>query len=193
MLKDANYLFNSGYMSLHALSDRIVSRSPSEIRIALFNLASSVKNMFDFSKAAETVIPLAYGREGTMNAIAFHKNVDNHPPNYTVRNKTKYCELHGKIGHSTEECTTLKKLQRLGWEKKKSAAINKVELADKDPLQEIKDSLYFSSYDLPISSNPFIKTAKILGNSIPLLIDTGADLSLVSKHILPPKKRKFKE
>ena len=78
-----------------------------------------------------------------------------------------------------------KKLQRLGSEKKKSAAINKVELADKDPLQEIKDSLYFSSYDLPISSNPFIKTAKILGKSIPLLIDTGADLSLVSKHILP--------
>ena len=49
MMKDATYLFDRNYMSMEAIADKIIARSPSEIRIALWSLAGQSTNIFDFS------------------------------------------------------------------------------------------------------------------------------------------------
>lgn len=186
MMKDANYLFDNGYMSLHALADRIISRSPSEIRIALFNAAGSAKNMFDFSKAAEKVIPLAFGREGSMNAVRFQPMKTYKQKKPADNRKDKFCELHGKLGHSTDECSTLTKLKKLGWEKNTTlSSTNMVESDKNESNDEVNQSFYFSFSSLNNIVNPFSITGMIKDSKIPILIDTGADLSLVSKTLLP--------
>lgn len=82
----------------------------------LVDASGLVKNMFDLSKEAEKVVPLAYGKERSINNInnidANRSKVKKQPFN------TKVCELHGKKGHSTEECLILKKLKARGWIKK---------------------------------------------------------------------------
>jgi hypothetical protein len=47
MLREATYLFENSYMSLDAIVDRLIQRSPPEIRITLWSLAGQTTDMFD--------------------------------------------------------------------------------------------------------------------------------------------------
>ena len=95
MMKDANYLYK-GYMSLHVLTNLIISRSLSEIRIALFNSANMAKGMLDFAKAAEKVVPLSYNREGIINTITTQIDRNEVYKKHATGRKEKYCEIHDK-------------------------------------------------------------------------------------------------
>ena len=185
MMRDANYLFENGYMSLLALVDRIISRSPSEIRITLWNSSGVSKNMFEFSKAVDKVIPLVYGKEGSMNAVETSINRAEIKKAFGGKPNNKYCDLYGRKGHSTEECITLKKLGKSGWTKKEFPVINRVEPEGNDKYDEVKQVFFYSFKATSSLKNPFFLTGKILEKNIPILIDTGADITLASKHLLP--------
>lgn len=183
-MKDATFLYNNSYMSLNALADRIISRSPSEIRIALWNSAGNFNNMFDFAKAAERVIPLAYGKEDSMNSMEVQmQQVKTFKSEYAY----KFCELHGKKGHNTEECLTLKKLMKLGWSKNKSSGTNTNRAENKDFMEnkKINFSNYFSCHSNFFYKNPFLLKGNIENNIVSILIDTDADLTLISTMHLP--------
>lgn len=66
MMSGATYLPNKNYIWLETVADKIISRSPPEIRIALWSIVGSTHSMFGFAKAAERVSSLAYRREGSM-------------------------------------------------------------------------------------------------------------------------------
>ncbi|KAI5175959.1 hypothetical protein PAEPH01_2213 [Pancytospora epiphaga] len=60
MLKDAAYFENIGYMSLDALVDRIITRSPPEVRITLWQFSGAINSIFDLSKLVERIIPSSF-------------------------------------------------------------------------------------------------------------------------------------
>ena len=99
-------------MSLHALTNLIISRSLSEIRIALFNSANMAKGMLEFAKAAEKVVPLSYSREGIINTITTQIDRNEVYKKHATGRKEKYCEIHDKSWHSTDECNILTKLKK---------------------------------------------------------------------------------
>jgi hypothetical protein len=198
MIKEATYLFEHGYMSLQALSDRIISRSPSEIRIALWSLAGQSKDMFEFTKAVEKVIPLAYGREGSMNFVNSNDNNNQNNISHINFSKShfnkgskikseKVCDLHGRRGHTTEECFSLKKLKQKGWSLREPKSMNVVSKVEESEEKEINSTFYFSFKNLNNNKhcNPFLVPGSIGCEKIKLLVDTGADLTLISDKLLP--------
>lgn len=47
MVNDGKYLHERKYMSLEAVSDKIIERSPSEIRAIIWQAAASINSIFD--------------------------------------------------------------------------------------------------------------------------------------------------
>lgn len=132
MIKEATYLYDNDYMSFRALFDRIILRSPPEIRISLWNVREKISNFFEFSKAVVKIIPLAYGSQGGINLTK--KNKDRKKP----LNQGKWCDIHGSTGHSTLECYTIKKLRENGW-----ARSNQVKSAKLDENSNKENLNYF--------------------------------------------------
>jgi hypothetical protein len=191
MLNDANYLLETSYMSLNALADRIISRSPSEIRTALWSLAGQVDNFFEFIKQAEKVVPLAYGKEGSMRInvtqqINFSKTFKKAGRSL---NSKKWCEFHRNNSHSTEMCLTLKKIKEQGWTKNEGPKLNVARCESRDDhisgSEEINSNFYLRLFSEKLCTNPFLVKGNIEGKETRILLDTGADLTLIPLHILP--------
>ncbi|KAM0679567.1 hypothetical protein GINT2_002196 [Glugoides intestinalis] len=187
MMRDASYLFEQGYMSLQAVADRMISRSPPEIRIALWNIAGVAQNMFDFSKAAEQVIPLAYGKEVSMSNQAQVNFVKKKNFPGSSKSQKKWCEVHGEKGHTTQECLTIRKLKEKGWRQQRPTANTvKTEKKDEESKEDSNYYYYFSAQDAGNKfTNPFLITGKLNQKKAKILLDTGADLTLLPAAALP--------
>lgn len=116
-----------------------------------------------------------------MNSVDVQLNRASISRRSDAKSNKKICELHGKKGHSTEECLTLNKISKMGCMRKNSTA-NCIETEDHLEKQKLNGSFYYSFNFLKTCKNLFLMTGTL--QSIPILIDTGADPSLVSKYLL---------
>ncbi|KAI5148531.1 hypothetical protein ENBRE01_0392, partial [Enteropsectra breve] len=203
MLKDASYLSDRGYMSFDALTDRIITRSPSEIRIALWQAAGHMGSIFDLIKVAEKIIPLTFGKPAIptasdintsqeFNRVQFFK-----PKNITKHSAItkKWCKIHGECFHSTKECRKLRSLNSNRHQVDYSTSNNAVLYdSDENDINKSQSSYYFSSTqilksDFPVLNSPFKRTTVINGKQYKILIDTGADTSLIPKDLVTKEHR----
>ena len=200
MMNDASYLFNRGYMSFDALSDRIISRSPPEIRSAIWQAASSLRSIFDLSKVVERVVPLAFGKDGLMAAkvkFSVSQASSNTGPRKANNKSSFFCHLHGHGSHSSDRCYKLKEMRL----RKKPFVSNVVADTDSNSGPEEKEMNSSYPYIFPMlyscvnSKNPFYTEACVFGLQAKVLIDTGADVSLIPERLVKSScfSRSFKE
>lgn len=114
MVNDGKYLQERKYMSLEAISDKIIERSPPEIRTILWHAAPTVNSIFDISIAAEKIVPLVYGRNGFIEELKSANQLkvqqENNPNQqekaivtYKTSGKANNCIIHGTGSHSSIE------------------------------------------------------------------------------------------
>ncbi|KCZ73926.1 hypothetical protein H311_05113, partial [Anncaliia algerae PRA109] len=126
--------YNKQYLPSEALVDIVISKSPKEIKTLLWQAKLNGKNWIEVVKMAEELACLAYNDEMKVQKNSdlekFNQKKSDEEiieinkiekSNYDIgKNKNyniKKCILHGKCRHSTEECFSIKKLEKNGWSK----------------------------------------------------------------------------
>lgn len=108
VVKDGGYLHEVGYLSLDAVTDRIIARSPPELRAVLWLTAERITNMFEFSREVEKIAPFAYDDYSSKNVNGEHITYSTDQKRPTTSNnmnrKGNYCLVHGRCAHCSEEC-----------------------------------------------------------------------------------------
>ena len=180
MIDDATRIKEGGIINLRSLAKQFIVRCPPEMKAYLFQAAYS--SWDEFIKSAENAVWMAYPDKIPSAA-------DFIPQSYVVAptskrkwsNKLeKFCAIHGKNGHSSEECKTIAKLESAGWRRNKKSENRSINSIEEDS-EENKNSLNYSS-----PKNPFYKRISINKGKKHLgLIDTGADVSLINIENLP--------
>ncbi|KAF9761607.1 Retrovirus-related Pol polyprotein from transposon, partial [Nosema granulosis] len=104
------------------------------------------------------------------------------------RRPQPYCEIHGYKGHSSDECRTLQYRLKEGWRRPKE--VRRIDHNETtEDLQDEKEAYnkadYIYSINAICSNNPFFVTALFFGRLTNCLIDTGADVSLIHKDMIP--------
>lgn len=184
MLNGAKFLHDRGYMSLEAVSHKIIQRSPPEIRTVLWAKSNSIRNIFELSIQAESIIPLAYGSNGSIakaNEVLLQANAVN---NSSMRQQDqKFCLIHGNGSHDSKSCKLIQK-ERNRFNERKSA---KTSDSRHKSFSEINSFEYSScKIDTVNFKNPFRTEGIINSDTRTILIDTGADKSFA--HISVVKK-----
>ncbi|KAM0677712.1 hypothetical protein BDAP_001704 [Binucleata daphniae] len=107
---------------------------------------------------------------------------------------TQYCKYHGTCNHNSEKCRILKDIKKNGFDIiKKSSKINNIETVDSEDTSETNinkdNNLSYSrlKHNVPSifihktkNKNPFYITVLIDNKPVSVLLDTGADVSLMS-------------
>ncbi|MGL5707633.1 MAG: retroviral-like aspartic protease family protein [Aeromonas sp.] len=179
LLRDATAIFEKKMMSNETLAQMIVTKSPSEIKALLYQTALSVSSWDAFVQKAEEVSWIAFPDKMLTRVEENRKSNPNMNRPFKKRMK-KFCVLHGEGSHSTRECKRLDEMLEL--ERKdinsKKKNVYEVEI-DREPGAENKNSFIYSHFSK--NSNPFFIYGAVKGNSIKILLDTGADISLIPK------------
>ncbi|KAI5151210.1 hypothetical protein ENBRE01_1972, partial [Enteropsectra breve] len=195
LLKDAKMINLTKGISTSHLMRQVIARVPAGIKSILLHNAQSGSSWDEFLKQGEDAAWMAFpekitGRisstngdmsENQCNAF-FKKNQQRAGPS------RRYCHLHGEGSNSTKFCKVIQQLEKQGWKKTTSnKSINQVEISEE--IEESGDNKMINNYSTCLHSintisNPFFYTARFNGQEIPVLIDTGADVSLINiKHI----------
>lgn len=196
MIQDANYLCERNYMSIHAIIDKLIIRSPPDIRSIIIHSTGEVTSIHEISKIIERILPLTYSKNG-QNIISdvqkvstskfSEKNFKAGKTNST-NSLIRYCELHGKCNHNTNECRTIKTLEEKGWKRFKNIRETSVEdVVEESNSFNKNNSFYIFNNIKAIKhlNNPFMQTGEINSKKIQILIDSGADTSLFNIKHLP--------
>lgn len=155
MIEDSKYLEERQYMSLETIADKIIARSPPEIRSILWSQKITINNVFDLSISAESFVPLAYGRAGLLSEVKEPVTEINRTSSYSRKpnpqavdqnGNPKSCLIHGIGSHNSDNCKIILR-EKARFEKKRkyfNTAESKVD-------EEIK----FSTYSLQCNKVPF--------------------------------------
>ncbi|KAI4293168.1 hypothetical protein PAPHI01_2442 [Pancytospora philotis] len=111
---------------------------------------------------------------------------------------SKRCPLHGP-GHSQQECYTFKQLRDQGYSFNRQSSLTNACEASEEPFDlraeesnksdmPYHSSTYSTGACKSISHNPFRRWGNIQGKHVPVLIDTGADTSIINQDLLHPAK-----
>ncbi|KAI5182010.1 hypothetical protein NEOKW01_2150, partial [Nematocida sp. AWRm80] len=183
MMRDASYLSQHNYLSVAAIVDQIIIRSPAELRTTLWQVASDLNNVYELSKAVEKILPLAYSQEGSMaheqvnaNKMAFNRN-----NNINNNSEKKWCALHGKTYHDTDSCITIQTLRKRQSEKKAMKSQFKKEFIKDDSNYSFTSKCFNSESKC---NNPFVTKAIVQKRIFDCILDTGADTSFIPRHCL---------
>lgn len=96
--------------------------------------------------------------------------------------------MHGQCSHESKDCRAIKYLKNLEY-KIYSSLRNINEEKDEETENEKKkfnfSYLYFNKQKIENFKNPFLLKCKIFNRIVPLLIDTGADRSILNIKFIP--------
>lgn len=104
-----------------------------------------------------------------------------------ISEKQKFCEAHGEFSHSSNECKVMIRLKSRGWIKrnKKLQEIKKTAEENSNNNKSFEYSFVSSFPSKREHKNPFIIKSEIFKKRVSTLIDTGADLTILNKRVLP--------
>jgi hypothetical protein len=209
MLRQATTICERKVITPNALAEMVAHKAPAEIRALLFQTSKSVTTWEQFVQVAEELAPIAYrdkilarveshvkkdfrkaeqtrggSRDQHFRQQYFsqeRRNVNGAPPRNQGQGKF-YCQLHGFGSHKTSQCDQVtemvkKEKARLGIRTVESDAVEEKEDNASMEVQNKNVIYYFTR--LGATKNPFFIKGEIGGRTRTILLDTGADVSLV--------------
>ncbi|KAI5149382.1 hypothetical protein ENBRE01_0870 [Enteropsectra breve] len=193
-LKDASILNRVQYLSVEALKDIISNKVPGHLKPTIRQAGQANKSWQEFMKyMEENVLPtmISINNCGVDSNASIHveggfSSVKTSSYKKQEKNRSQKCPIHG-LGHSENSCFVIKKLKQQGYSLKKNFSyqnsnVNAID-DDEDESKNISSSSFnYKNYKL---KNPFMKKGLVYENEAPILIDTGADTSIVNKKFIP--------
>ncbi|KAF9762051.1 Retrovirus-related Pol polyprotein from transposon 17.6 [Nosema granulosis] len=107
--------------------------------------------------------------------------------NMGVRN---VCDLHGRCTHNTKQCATLARLREKEWRRHQEVNLirNEPETDEyegEEELDDINKEDFIYSINYTTLGNPFFIKGQLFGLQRDCLIDTGADVSIIHRKMIP--------
>ena len=200
LLSEARILKETKGISESHLMRQIISRAPAGLKSHLIGIARSGIEWEGFLRSAEEEAWVVFPEMivGSIEEQKENNSVDinnimrdkNHRNNFNKNNGKKwFCHLHGEGNHSTKFCEIIKTLESKGWVRKGRNIANIQEISEeKENLNKFNSSYNICNHKLGTGNrqhNPFHRLGRLKGKNIPVLLDTGADVSLIHKDLLP--------
>ncbi|KAI5150401.1 hypothetical protein ENBRE01_1475 [Enteropsectra breve] len=188
LLKDAKLINATKGINATHLMRQVIARSPAGIKSILIQTAQSGATWEDFLKQGEDAAWMAFPEKITGRITDETMYQNDTRCNAIKRNAgpaaKRFCHLHGEGNHSTKFCKVIQQLEKKGW--KRESSTNSMRAVEEEENEDIKD---INNYSLCVNElkahyNPFFVDAFFNGKTIPVLIDTGADISLINERFL---------
>ncbi|MGL6009302.1 MAG: retroviral-like aspartic protease family protein [Culicoidibacterales bacterium] len=195
LLKDARVVKETRGVSIEHVMRQIIARSPAGLKSLLLQLAQSSVKWEEFLQHTENSAWVAFpekiiGRveqqvevESEVRKIGVSKSIKGRLKSSNDKHydkKSWYCHFHGEGDHSTKFCKVVQKLEAKGW--KRGSMEKNVRAIEEE--KDLLNDLHYSSSIKNTEKNPFFIEGEINGKNIPLIIDTGADVSIINKNLL---------
>jgi hypothetical protein len=198
MLTIADNLFQRKALGETSLIKFVIARCPEVLRPMLIKYTREDGEWYLFLREARENNWIAFGDNDNNNALqAPTENIfainsrrftRSKPSNTQPNQGNKWCDIHGKCYHATNDCKTLRTIKKLNLKVMKDGkvlALTEDEYAQRDQEPENKND-YAYLFSLCKYINDFLINVKI-GNSpnYLALLDTGADVSVIQKTLVP--------
>jgi hypothetical protein len=188
LLNTGTRLFEQSLMNTSALVQVLIGKCPDNIKGLLFQAMEQCKDWSSFIQRAEQVAWLAFPDKLLNRVSVSEKTKKPKPPRMK-----RWCELHGEGTHDTEYCKVLKLIKSKGWNKSKNVAAVHVAVPEEKALEEEEDSsikTHFYSQCSISAVNPFFTSLELNGVKTRCLLDTGADISIIHKDVVPKETKR---
>ncbi|KAF9760594.1 Retrovirus-related Pol polyprotein from transposon [Nosema granulosis] len=199
-LNDASILFKKNYMNIVPLTQVVINKSPGDMKALLLQAAETAQSWDSFIKRAENVAWIAFP-DHTLNRV--EQDQRTHESSGKM-----YCEWHEVNTHDTKDCVTLKKVKEKYKEterynktkqsktqkntkytqRKKVYAVESQVSDNEDSIQgetpQENKNLFFYTVNRLRSHNPFFIKLYQKNKTHECLLDTGADISIISEKLV---------
>lgn len=196
LLKDARVVKATRGMNVLHLMRLVIAKSPAGLKSLLLQIAQQGTEWEEFLRQAESAAWMIFPSkiinrvedvtdiENTVNAIGSENNKKNKEKYSGFTKKEWFCHIHGKGNHSTKFCKVVKLLESKGWRRKNYQVAGDIDAIEHRGTNLNKD--YENSYGSKNikKNNPFCIDGKIRETTIPLLLDTGADATIINQELL---------
>jgi len=189
LLKDANMVLHGGCVNAEALIKQVIARSPAEVKAILLGSASSGADWSTFMRCAENSAWIAFPEKIVNQVVREGRDKKQHSSRGEARG---YCRLHEECDHNTRDCEIIQALERKGWRRAQEKRRERINEITRDSVEESSEkaetkeaSHYIRSLGCSKKKNPFSMAAELKGRQLPVIIDTGADVSIINEHNLP--------
>ena len=191
LLSDADILARKGTIQVEMLVNHVVARAPMELKAILNSEAHVAQSWSAFRRQAEKAAWIAFPEKIVCNTEIQRIKVKDHKDSQALpksRGKEKFCILHGKAGHFTRECKKVRDMEI------QEITINDtrthIQTCESEDISENKkDFIYVDrNENFGNRKNPYFIILEINNRKCNALIDTGADLSVASREVVPELK-----
>ena len=189
MLRDADLMLRRGCLTNEHLMKQVIVRAPVDIKAMLLQLAYEGCDWDTFRSRAENTTWIAFP-DNIINVVSkvAEPNVNQVRSTKQEFSRRQHCRLHGDCDHSTKDCAIVKLVESKGW-RRKPMNVNSAAASDEDSIMNKEHCNYSSKFlKNPFYFNGVLTNANsIKGKQVKLLLDTGADVSIISEKLLPDK------
>ncbi|MGL5708894.1 MAG: reverse transcriptase domain-containing protein [Aeromonas sp.] len=200
LLKDAKLIIAARGVSKEHAMRQVIARSPAGLKSLLLQVASQGVEWEEFLRQAESAAWVVFPERIIGRVIEDHQEAEIGLIKKYTREKEKFkrfnnnfkgvegermwfCHIHGKGDHSTKFCKVVKLLESKGWTRNKNK--NGIRSVNENFNEENEinsnDSYLSKRSKKQIRRNPFFVNGNINGRPAQMIIDTGADVSLIDK------------
>ncbi|KAI4292770.1 hypothetical protein PAPHI01_2044 [Pancytospora philotis] len=184
LLADATTCFRRGCINSEPLIKQVIVRSPGDIKSMLLQAASDSLDWTAFVTKAEEAAWIAFP-EKVVNEVTTHDTQDiGHAQVEAISTQgfIKYCRLHGNGSHFTVDCEVVKLVESKGWRRGRQDRGDQ-----KNINKNRKDYMVYSAKEgcSGIEQDGFRKEIMIGTKKGMVLLDTGADVSLMRREYVP--------
>ncbi|KRH93336.1 pol polyprotein, partial [Pseudoloma neurophilia] len=189
ILRSATLLAEKGLMSFEALCQLIIKKVPEAFKAILVHTMENANTWQEFAHRADSTCWVAFP-DHVFNAISCESKGQAGIQKQEIEN----CLLHGLSTHKTEQCFRIlafikkekikdEKRKRDRFIKNRNKNVNQLSMEDEEAN---KSDLVYSVSSLSVGTSPFLLNGQILGHNYTFLIDTGADVSVLSTNLHMP-------
>lgn len=185
LIKDTTIIIERGGMNVEMVIKIVINKMPGALKPMAYQIGYENYDWVDFVRRLEECAWM-----GFMNSIPESREEDKNICEVkqvgAFKQKRVKCLIHGWCRHTTEECWSIKKLAARSKNKNKNVnalcETTHTHEQEKDIFNK-DQSVYFVNVNYKPS--PFIKQVIIDNTTLDILIDTGADITLIKQSDIP--------
>ncbi|KAI5153810.1 hypothetical protein ENBRE01_3278 [Enteropsectra breve] len=183
MLEEASIIKIKQGIDVSHLMRQVNSRSPAGIKSILLQCLFSKESWVGFLGTAQKSAWVAFPEK-----VIGHISTEEGNKSYSAPSRQWHCPYYGEGDHSAKFCPVIKKLESKGWVRNKLLQRRFIrDIKNEEDEYHVnpanKNDLQYFCKNVRNNSSCFLKNTKLKGSDIKVLVDTGADVSLIPKEL----------